>query len=97
VWLNRAAFTNGDRFAFGNVPRTVPARAFPFYDENLGLLKNFYVRERVRIEYRAEFYNLLNRVNFGPPVTDSNSVNFGKVTSQLGNPRQAQMGLRLSF
>jgi hypothetical protein len=97
VWLNRAAFSNGDRFAFGNVPRTVPARGFPFYDENVGLLKNFYVRERLRIEYRAEFYNVLNRVNFGPPVTDSNSVNFGKVASQLGNPRQAQMGLRLSF
>ncbi len=97
LWLNRAAFVNGDRFAFGNVPRTVPARGFPFYDEGFGLLKKFYFTERLRIEFRAEFYNVLNRTNFSPPVTDSNSVSFGKVTSQLGNPRQAQMGLRVSF
>jgi len=97
VWLNRAAFTNGDRFAFGDVSRTVAARGFPFYDEGVGLLKNFYVRDKLRVEYRAEFYNILNRTNFSPPVTDSNSPSFGKVTSQLGNPRQSQMGLRLSF
>ncbi|MBA2527595.1 MAG: hypothetical protein H0V18_17710, partial [Pyrinomonadaceae bacterium] len=97
VWLNRAAFANGDRFSFGNVPRTVPARGFPFHDENIGLLKNFFFGEKVKLEYRAEFYNVLNRVNFAIPVTDSNSPNFGRVTSQLGNPRQMQMGLRLSF
>lgn len=96
-WLNRDAFINTERFRFGNVPRTIHERAFPFYDESFALLKKTRIGERMQIELRIEFYNVLNRTNFARPVTNINSVDFGRVTAQLGNPRQGQIGLRLSF
>lgn len=95
--LNAAAFSNGERFQFGDVPRTIHERAFPFYDESFGILKKTRFTERTQLEFRVEFYNFLNRVNFAPPVTSINSPAFGQVSAQLGNPRQAQLGLRLSF
>jgi hypothetical protein len=97
VYLNRAAFTNGPQFGFGNVPRTVNARGFPFFEENFSVLKKTKIRETMGLEFRAEFYNLLNRVNFGLPVTNINGADFGRVSSQIGNPRQMQFGLRFSF
>lgn len=97
VYLNRNAFSNGERFRFGDVPRTVNARSFPFYDESLGILKKTRIFENALVEFRAEFYNLPNRVIFGRPVTDINSLSFGRVSSQLNSPRQMQFGLRLSF
>jgi hypothetical protein len=96
-WLNPNAFSNGERFQFGDVPRTIHERTFPFYDESFGVLKKTRLTEGVRLEFRAEFYNLLNRVNFAPPERNINSPAFGRVSSQLGNPRQGQLGLRLSF
>jgi hypothetical protein len=96
-WLNINAFSQGERFQFGDVPRTLPQRSFPFFDESFSLLKKTRFAETVQVEFRAEFYNVLNRVNFSPPVTNTTSPAFGQVSSQLGNPRQAQLGLRLSF
>lgn len=96
-WLNVNAFSTGERFRFGDVPRTIHERGFPFFDESFSLLKKTRVAERVQFEFRVEFYNVFNRVNFAPPVTSITSPTFGQVTSQLGNPRQAQLGLRISF
>ncbi|MGH9631923.1 MAG: TonB-dependent receptor domain-containing protein, partial [Bryobacteraceae bacterium] len=97
LWLNINAFSNGERFQFGDVPRTIPERSFPFFDESIGLLKKTQFGETVQLEFRAEFYNVLNRVNFAPPERNINSAAFGRVGSQLGSPRQGQLGLRLSF
>lgn len=96
-WLNMNAFSNGERFEFGDVPRTISERAFPFYDESFSLLKKTSITEQIKLEFRAEFYNVLNRVNFTRPETGINSPAFGRVTGQLGNARQGQFGLRLSF
>lgn len=96
-YYNIAAFSNGPRFAYGDVPRTLNERSFPFFDESISFIKNIKMGERVNLEYRAEFYNVLNRVNFSNPNNSINSSAFGTVSSQLGNPRQGQMALRLSF
>jgi hypothetical protein len=50
----------------------------------------------VRLQFRAELFNVLNRVNLGLPVADLNSANFGRIFS-AGPPRLTQFALKLSF
>ena len=51
---------------FGNVgPGTVTSPGIATFD--FSLLKNFPVAEGKRFQFRAEFFNLLNRPNFGTP------------------------------
>jgi hypothetical protein len=68
-----------------------------FYD--LSLLKRFVAKERYNIGFEANFFNLFNRANFGAPVNNLSNSLFGQITSNLfgANPRQIQLGLKLSF
>jgi hypothetical protein len=58
------------------------------------------------LEFRAEFYNLLNRANFSPPATSALTVfgrtgslqsGVGQITTTRFNSRQIQFALRLAF
>jgi hypothetical protein len=49
-----------------------------------------------RLQFRAEVFNVLNRANFGLPVADLNSPNFGRIFS-AGPPRLLQFALKLMF
>ncbi|MDX2032228.1 MAG: carboxypeptidase regulatory-like domain-containing protein [Blastocatellia bacterium] len=68
-----------------------------FYD--MALLKRFVVKERYRVGFEANFFNLFNRAIFGAPVSNLSNALFGRVTSNLlgTNPRQIQFGLKVSF
>jgi hypothetical protein len=76
--------------------------------------KNFPLRaERVRLQFRADFFNIFNHTNFSNPVSNESSANFGKITSTVGSavatavgttagvvgggPRIIQFSMRLSF
>jgi hypothetical protein len=54
----------------------------------------------MNLEFRTEFFNLFNRVQFGKPnqvdTTASNST-FGIISTQQNNPRLIQFALRLRF
>jgi hypothetical protein len=52
--------------------------------------------ERIRSEFRAEFFNVMNHANWGIPGRDTGSGNFGRVTS-TADPRIIQFGLKLLF
>jgi hypothetical protein len=45
----------------------------------------------------VEFLNALNTTQFGEPILDPTSSNFGRVTSQVNLPRNIQIGLRCVF
>jgi hypothetical protein len=66
----------------------------------------------VTLQFRADFFNLLNHTNFAHPIADLNNANFGKLTQTAGSavgtstgtsggaaggPRIVQMALRLQF
>jgi hypothetical protein len=53
--------------------------------------------EKFRLQFRAEFLNVLNHVIFGNPNTDPTSTAFGTVSSERGYPRRVQLGLKLLF
>ncbi|HEV8487329.1 MAG TPA: hypothetical protein VGV87_27520 [Blastocatellia bacterium] len=59
--------------------------------------KKFRIGEKHAFEFRTEFFNIPNVVNFGDPTGAMNNANFGKITSQRTPPRQIQFGLRYRF
>lgn len=65
-------------------------------------------RERVRLNFRADLFNVFNHTNFSNPVATYSSSSFGKITSTVGNAtsgtggaiggaRLAQFSLRVNF
>jgi len=95
-FFNTAAFTLPPAAAFGNVGRdTVIGPGFVNLD--LVAARNFRLRERVQLQFRAEFFNLFNHPNYnlvGRIINDP--ATFGKVLSQF-DPRQLQFGLKVTF
>ena len=87
-------------FAFGNEPRTDPNVRAPGNNiVSASLFKSFPLgfREGARAEFRLEFFNVLNHPVFAPPDSNFGDANFGKITSQLNQPRLGQIGLKLYF
>ncbi len=86
---------------FGNATRFNPlVRQFPLLNENLSVARSFPIRESLRMEFRAEAFNIFNRVRFGTGSANLQDVNFGHLTSSadlLNTPRQLQLALKLYF
>jgi hypothetical protein len=60
------------------------------------LFKTFAIKESIRLQYRAEFFNVFNHTNLGAPNGSVVSSNFGRITSASA-PRILQMSLKLVF
>ena len=64
---------------------------------DMALSRNFKVTERLKTEFRADFFNILNHGNWsGIGTSVSSGTTFGQVTS-FGSPRLIQMALKLYF
>ena len=66
-------------------------------NHDLSLFKEFKPQEKVSVQFRAEWLNALNRVQFSGPNTSVTSTSFGVVTTQSNTPRQTQAGLKVLF
>ncbi|MDZ4797746.1 MAG: carboxypeptidase regulatory-like domain-containing protein [Bryobacteraceae bacterium] len=99
-WFDTSAFVlplNADgTFRFGNAPRSV-GRTAPVFNLDSGLMKNFAVTERVRVQFRWEVFNATNTPSLGDPNANFDSPDFGKVRGTVSTPRQMQFALRVSF
>jgi hypothetical protein len=94
-YLNRAAFVQpvGE---LGNAPRMNGDVRRPWnLTENVSVAKTIALSSGLRIDVRAEAFNLFNRVIWGGPDENFNNASFGQVTSQGNAPRQMQLGLKL--
>lgn len=99
-WFNTACFTQPAAFTFGDEPRNdaeLRAPGVADWDSSLSKRFQFTKHEGTYIEFRAEVFNLFNRVQFGYPGETQGSGNFGVVSSQLNNPRLLQFSLRLGY
>ncbi len=96
-YLNRATVSAPTDVSqpFGNAPRNV-ARGYPFHQLDLGLFKTFQLQGDVRLQFRVEAFNVLNRTNFGAPDGNISSPGFGTIRSTF-DPRQIQLGVKLLF
>jgi hypothetical protein len=63
---------------------------------DFSVFKNIKITERVNTQFRAETFNLFNHTNFNDVNTSTTSPTFGAITSTR-DPRQIQLGLKLSF
>ncbi len=100
-YFNPAAFMVPSNGTYGNVGRDVligPGLA----SLDLSLMKNTSLSERVSLQFRAEFFNILNRANFNTPnavvfssATASPSATAGVINSTSTSSRQIQFGLKL--
>ena len=63
---------------------------------DFSVFKKVPISEKVSVQFRAEFFNLFNRVNLYQPVANLASSNFG-LSQAAFDPRVIQLGLRLSF
>jgi hypothetical protein len=102
-WFNPAAFMCAGSNAacttfsgqFGNLGRNAlyGPGAINF---DMALTRRFPIHERWKMDFRADFFNIMNHANWSNPGTSITSSTFGEVTS-FGSPRLIQMALKLYF
>ncbi len=95
-WFNPLAFSDPAPYTFGNAGRnTLPSPGNAVLD--LALARNFVSGDRLRTQFRAECFNLLNYPNWGIPgqYPDFGPF-FGKIFT-TGEPRRFQFALRVTF
>jgi hypothetical protein len=81
---------------FGNSGRNI-LRGPRYFNTDIGLLKNNRITERYNLQFRAEFFNIFNNVNFNLPGANLSATDqLGRITSAL-DPRILQFGLKLMF
>jgi len=96
-WFDTTAYTNPAQYSFGNDSRTEPDLRNPGtigWDTVMSRWQP--IKERMRLQFRAEMYNILNHPNLGAPSASVTSSTFGQITSKSGN-RTVTMALRLEF
>ena len=98
-WLDRTPFQRlspqTQAGQFGNESRNAsrgPASA----NVDLSALKTFELTERTRLQFRAELFNVANHPNFGLPIADLASADFGRVL-QAGPARLTQFAVKILF
>jgi hypothetical protein len=108
-WFNPNAFIAPPYGTFGNLGRGTYSGP-GLTEVDLSVLKNIAVSERVSLQFRAEFFNLMNHINYASPNQTvfintgtatspiySLSPTAGLITGLATNPRQIQFGLKLMF
>jgi hypothetical protein len=102
-WFDTSVFSYPPAFDFGNVSRTLPdVRTHGIDNFDFAIFKNtkFGPDERFGIQFRTEFFNIFNRVQFGYPgqtCCQPDQSGFGVVSSQANFPRLIQFALRFTF
>jgi len=97
-WFDTSQFTAPAAFTFGNLARTLPdVRSAGIANYDFTLFKNTKISERFGLQFRAEIFNLFNRVQFGYPGRGMGNADFGVISGQANNPRLIQFALRLQY
>jgi hypothetical protein len=68
-----------------------------WWNFDASLIKDTHITERTSVQFRAEFFNVMNHTTFGTPNSGMGNINFGLSTYTATTERQIQFGLRLTF
>jgi hypothetical protein len=94
-WLNPAQFSVPAAGTFGNLGPF--ALHYPFFNNwDASVQKSFRLTERIRTDFRAEFFDFPNHLSYTAVSSTVGSSNFGQVTGAT-DPRTMEFALRLSF
>jgi len=95
-WFNPAAFATPAAYSFGNVGRnSLYGPGMQTLD--FALAREFHLAERMKFQFRGEFFNALNHTNLGTPDRFVNTPQFGTITEATTPGREIQLSARLSF
>jgi hypothetical protein len=95
-WFDPTAFAQPAPNTIGNAGRNI-LRAPGLTNLDLLFSRSFRITETSRLDFRAEFFNALNRTHLGPPNAQIGAPNAGTITTLLAPPRQIQFGLKFVF
>lgn len=99
-WFDTSAFAAVPRF--GNLGRNVIVGP-SFNNTDVSLIKNTTIGEDVRLQFRAEVFDVFNHANFGRPGNTVGAPLFGRITStrfptgESGSSRQIQFAVKFGF
>jgi hypothetical protein len=98
-WFNTAAVSVPAPFTIGSAPRWVPnVRTGRLESADLALSKNFQLLEHLKMQFRAEAFNVSNTPQYGRANATVGSPTFGVITgTTYVPPRNIQFALRLMF
>jgi hypothetical protein len=106
AWFNTAAFAPAAQGTFGNSGRNVIIGPRT-NSADVSVMKSTSISERLKLQFRAEIFNVFNHPNFALPNVTFNSGAFGTIASTVdvangnplgdGGPRLVQLALKLKF
>ncbi|MFT4112151.1 carboxypeptidase regulatory-like domain-containing protein [Silvibacterium sp.] len=97
-YFNTEDFSQPSAFTLGDGPAYYDNLRSPGLNStDLSLFKEFHAYERLKVQFRAEAFNVLNQVQFSGPDTGVTDTTFGEITSQANTPREIQLALKLLF
>jgi len=94
-YVNPGIFIANPIGTFGNAAH-FSMRGPGYFDVDLAVSRQFRLLERLSLQARVEGFNALNHPNFGLPVGNISSANFGQITSAF-DPRIMQASMKLTF
>lgn len=107
-WLNASAFANppvataigqSDYSPLGGKP--MQALGPGYFDMDASIFKDFILPRELRLQFRAESFNITNNAQLGQPASGGlnflNTTTFSTITSLRGGPRRVQLALKLAF
>jgi len=96
-WFDTTAYASPAAYSFGSGSRTEPDLRNPVTISFDSVMSRWQpIRERMRLQFRAELYNILNHPNLGAPSASITSSTYGQIASKSGN-RTVTTALRLEF
>lgn len=96
-YFNTACFTSATAAGdFGDTPRNF-LRGPNQRNADISIIKYFPITDRVKTEFRGEFFNALNMVSFANPLNIVQSATNGQIVSTTIGPRVIQFALKVSF
>jgi len=97
AYFDTTAFVSPSAFGdFGQLGRNI-LRGPKQIDTDLSIVKLIPITENKGLEFRTEFFNLFNNVNWANPVNIQSSYNFGQIVDTTTGPRVVQFALKLNF
>lgn len=104
-WFNTSCFADPPAGELGNASRA-PLSGPSFVNTDFSAIKHFLLpwREGMRLDFRAEVFNLFNHPQFGTPggsicpaCPELDTPSFGAINTTVNNPRLVQLALKLLF
>ena len=94
-WFNTAAFVSPSQYTFGNSGNGIILGP-GYFNLDAGVHREFAIREQMKIQFRWEMFNTLNRSNFNNPNAAIGTAPYGTISSTLP-ARSMQFALKFIF